>query len=483
MNLLLFLSDNHNATYLGCYGHPQVVTPNLDRLAALGTRFTNCYAASALCCPCRAALATGRFPHQTGYWDNVFPYDGRVPSWMHRLREAGYLVVSIGKLHFRSSDDDNGFTEEIIPLHVFEGTGQLSNLLRWDGTEPPSAAQRKLYEVRVTDNEYGSDYQEYDARITKTAIEWLNRHAQAADRPWALVVSYTSPHPPLTVSRRLFELYDANRMPLPPQYDPVEWPRHPRISHLRTSKRFDDIGDGKSLQAMTAAYCALVTFLDEQIGQVLTAAKDKGLLDNTFVMYTSDHGELLGAHGLLGKYCLYDGAVKVPLVCVAPNARRGHVAKEICSHVDLFPTLLEACGVPPKEVDALSGVSLWPALRGEDSDRWIFAEYHATGSLSGAYMIRDDAWKLIYHVGERPQLFHMAADQDERADVLDRADARPHAERLLGNLRSVCDPEEVDLCARADQKRKAEVYGGAEEILKRRVFKRTPPPDVSPDWA
>jgi len=122
-NLIFFLSDNHTRDLLGAAGHSVVQTPTLDRIAARGVRFANAYAASPLCCPSRAALACGRFPHQTGYWDNAIVYDGRVPSWMHRLRAQGHEVTSIGKLHFRATDDDNGFTEELLPMHILDGKG------------------------------------------------------------------------------------------------------------------------------------------------------------------------------------------------------------------------------------------------------------------------------------------------------------------------------------------------------------------------
>ena len=115
-NLIFLLSDNHARGWAGCYGHPAARTPALDALAASGARFANAYTASPICCPARAALTTGRYPHQTGYWDNAIVYDGHVPSWMHRLRAAGYDTASVGKLHFRSTEDDNGFGEEIAPM-------------------------------------------------------------------------------------------------------------------------------------------------------------------------------------------------------------------------------------------------------------------------------------------------------------------------------------------------------------------------------
>src|ERR1700723_146041 len=120
-NVLFILSDEHSRRVLGCYGHPMIKTPNLDRLAAGGVRFSDAYTNSPICVPARASLATGRYPHDIRFWDNGIPYDGSIPSWHHRQKQAGHEAVSIGKLHFRSIDDDNGFTEEGMPLHVVQG--------------------------------------------------------------------------------------------------------------------------------------------------------------------------------------------------------------------------------------------------------------------------------------------------------------------------------------------------------------------------
>ena len=129
-NLLFIMSDEHSRRVLGSYGHNMIQTPNLDRLAARGVRFTDAYCNSPICVPSRASFHTGRYPHQIRFWDNGIPYDGSVPSWAHRLTEAGHRAVSIGKLHFRSEKDNNGFSEEIMPLHVVDGIGDPSGMIR-----------------------------------------------------------------------------------------------------------------------------------------------------------------------------------------------------------------------------------------------------------------------------------------------------------------------------------------------------------------
>src|SRR5271155_5335077 len=124
-NLVFMLSDEHQRDVTGCYGNNVVRTPNIDELASRGTRFASAYTPCPICVPARAALATGRWVHQTGSWDNAFPYHGELPSWHRRLRDAGHKVASIGKLHFRGALDDNGFSEEVLPLHVLDGFGDL----------------------------------------------------------------------------------------------------------------------------------------------------------------------------------------------------------------------------------------------------------------------------------------------------------------------------------------------------------------------
>src|SRR6266481_6177207 len=179
-NLLFILSDEHSRRVLGCYGHKMIRTPNLDRLAARGVRFTDAYCNSPICVPSRAALATGRYVHQIRFWDNAIPYDGSVPSWGHRLRAAGHHATAIGKLHFRSAEDDNGFAEEVMPLHVVDGIGDPLGLLR-----DPLPVRKAALRLANDAGRGNSTYQDYDDQITAAAVDWLKRRAAAQEgKPW-----------------------------------------------------------------------------------------------------------------------------------------------------------------------------------------------------------------------------------------------------------------------------------------------------------
>ncbi len=481
-NLIFFQSDNHNRAVTGCYGHQFVQTPNIDRIANVGVRFANSYSTSALCCPARAAIATGRYPHQTGFWDNAIAYDGSVPTWHHRLREQRHTVVAVGKLHYRSAEDDNGFTEEIEPMHLHDGKGAIKNLLRGYDAEPAKddGSFWTLYTQRSGVGE--THYQAYDRRISAKSIEWLKRHGKGGGKPWVLYVSYISPHPPFTVPQRLYDLYPEKDMQLPVGFRPGERTEHPATQYLRRMDGMLDMTDEAALKRIAAGYFGLITHMDEQIGAVMHAAEELGLLANTRIAYTSDHGELFGSQGVFGKKNLYEGSVGVPLVLSGPGIRQGGVSKQIVSHVDLYPTLVDGAGARLARSDEeLRGVSLWPALCGADTARVGFAEYHAQASKAAAYVLRDGAMKLIYHVGMPAQLFNLENDPDELKDL---SSAKPAiVQALEQKLRAICDPEAVDARAKADQRKWVEHWGGRDKVAGASQILFTPPPGVSKEEA
>ena len=201
-NILIFCTDEQRGDYLGCMGHPQVQTPNIDRLASRGTLFSGAYTPSPICVSARAAFATGQYIHKVRAWDNVHPYFGSPPSWAHVARDAGYRAVSVGKLHYRSEEDDAGF-EQIVPLHVVDGVGDVKSLLR--APLPPGKKRSKLVE-RIGPGETG--YTKYDRQIADEAVRWISGSGTADDKPWALFVSFYCPHHPYSAPQEFYDLYD-----------------------------------------------------------------------------------------------------------------------------------------------------------------------------------------------------------------------------------------------------------------------------------
>ena len=279
-NLLILFSDEHNPKVLGAGGHPFISTPNLDALAARGTRFTQGSTPCPICVPARASLATGRYNYEIGYWDNADAYEGRVPSWHHLLRAQGHRVVSIGKLHFRGHQgDDHGFSEEIVPMHIVDGLGDLISLRR--GPDAPVRAGAKKMIGAAGPGE--SDYTRYDRDIAAQAQIWLRDEApKYQDKPWVLFVSMVAPHFPLTAPPEHYYRYANMQLPMPKQYAQAERPRHPHLIDYSSTMNYDaHMKSEADVRRALAGYFGLVSFMDEQVGKVITALQETGLAANT----------------------------------------------------------------------------------------------------------------------------------------------------------------------------------------------------------
>jgi choline-sulfatase len=470
-NLLVILSDEHMREALGCYGHPLVQTPNLDRLAARGTRFTNAYTPSPICVPARASLATGRPVHQIGCWSSAEPYHGQVPSWGHRLIDAGHRVVSIGKLHYRDTEDSNGFDEEILPLHVADGVGWPRGLLRKD--PPPFESARQLA-AEIGPGE--TSYTAYDRRIAAAAVEWIKANGrEPGDRPWVLFVSFVSPHFPLIAPPACFARYPLDRIDLPRGYHRGERPSHPVVRALADFFNYDGFFDDHRLKVARAAYYGLCSFLDDNLGQVLAALENRGRLADTRVLYTTDHGEMLGHHGLWAKSVMYEEAAAIPLLFAGPQVPRGAVVDTPVSLIDCYPTILAgACLGLSAEERALPGHDLCRIARGAVPDRTILSEYHDGGSITGIFMIRMGPWKYVHYVGYPPQLFDLARDPHETRDLGENPDFAQIRADCKAQLRRIVDPETASAQAFADQAQKIRALGGAAAILNAPDFGYTP---------
>jgi choline-sulfatase len=476
-NLLFILSDEHSRRVLGCYGHETIRTPNLDRLAQRGVRFSDAYTNSPICVPARASLATGRYPHQIRFWDNAIAYNGSVPSWHHRLRDAGHEVVSIGKLHFRSADDDNGFSEEVMPLHINDGIGDPMGWLR-----DPLPVRKATLRLARDAGRGDSSYQDYDRKITDAAVDWLKAHAGAPrDKPWALFVSLVCPHFPLIARPEFYGLYPEDSVPLPPLRGPERGTDHPYIAALRQCQIYQQgFADEANVRRAIAAYFGLVSFTDHNVGRLLAALDAAGLAETTRVIYSADHGDNLGTRELWGKSTMYEESAGVPLIVAGPGLPEGIVCREPVSLADCFPTALAWTGVPPQPEDRdLPGLPLDDVVRTAPK-RTVLSEYHATGAATGAFMIRKGPFKFVYYVGMVPQLFDLGADPQETRDLAQE----PRYQGLVADcereLRAVVDPEAADALAKGDQRARIEAFGGREKILNRGSFAYSPAPGTEP---
>lgn len=470
MNLVILMSDEHNRNVLGCYGHPFVQTPNLDRLAAQGTMFSDAYCNSPICVPSRASFATGRYVHQTGHWDNAHPYCGTPLSWHHAVRDAGFDSVSIGKLHFRGGDD-NGFSEEILPLHVLNGIGDLKGLVR------RPLPDKKGAEAMARDAGRGeSGYCRYDKAIRDSAVSWI-RQNRATGRPFVLFVSFVMPHFPLVAPAEFYDLYE--HLPLAALREGLDAPPpdHPALRETRRYMGYDQHFDDTRRAIGLRAYFGMVSAIDAFAGEILDELDRDGAQD-TAVIYTSDHGEGLGNHGFWGKSTMYEDSVTVPLILRGPGVSAGHRCATPVSLIDIFPTVLDATGADGP--DDLPGRSLFELARGADEpDRSVFSEYHAAGAPTGVFMLRRGRMKLIEYAGMVPQLFDLKADPGEMNDLASDPAHAAALDELRREMRRICDPEAVNQQVFRDQQRKIEEHGGVETVLRGIDIPHTPAPETT----
>lgn len=476
LNVLVLMSDEHNPKFLGCAGHPFIQTPHLDRLAAAGTRFTSAYTCSPICVPARAAFATGRYVHEIGFWDNADAYDGSVPSWHHVLREAGHEAVSIGKLHFRGRPgDDHGWSQEILPMHVIEGIGDVKGLVR--ERIPVRRGGEKMAKLAGPGD---STYTRYDHQIASAACDWLARAArEPTNKPWVLFVSLVCPHFPLTAPAKWYDHYHAMDLPQPKRYALADRPRHPYTDEYARVVDYDThFSDEADVKRAVAGYSGLVSTMDEQVGRVLGVLQGHGLAERTLVLYTSDHGDNLGARGLWGKSTMYEESAGVPMILAGPGIPAGQISAQPVSHVDCATTILAAAGAPA--LQGAPGCDLADLARGGTTSRPVLSEYHAIGSTGGATMLRHGPWKYCHYVDKPPQLFHLDDDPEELNDLA--GDTR-HAATLAtcqAELRRWLDPEEVDGRAKRRQRDLLDSFGGREQALARGDLGFTPAPGTAP---
>ncbi|MBC8240911.1 MAG: sulfatase-like hydrolase/transferase [Alphaproteobacteria bacterium] len=467
-NQLIIMADEFAMNAMGCAkggtGHSVVKTPNLDRLATRGARFTKAYTPSPMCVPARAAFQTGLHVHQLRKWDSAQPYDGAPTGWAHWLRAAGHRVVSAGKLHYRSSDDDNGFDPELLPLHVTGGQGWIPGLLRknplpFDASNFAGDAGRG-----------GSSYSDYDRRICDASKNWIKNEGAAENgKPWVLFVSFVSPHYPINAPDAFFDLYDPEQIDMPFCYAAHERPKHPAVRRIIDGAGYDQhFRDEDHIRLARQAYYGLCSYVDHLVGELLETLEDCGFGDTTTVLFTADHGDMLGDHGTWTKMIMYEGSAGIPLILAGPGVPASRVVETPVSLIDIAPSALQCAGQDAPDGAELPGGSLYDlATAPDDQDRTAFSEYHDGWSDTGSFMVRWDRWKYVHYEGyDAPQLFDLVDDPQESRDLGEDPGFATIREEGARRLHTIVDPTVVNAQAFADQDALIEHYGGEQAIRK-----------------
>ena len=424
-NVLVIISDEHNAGIMGCAGDPIARTPHLDDLAARGVLFSAHYCASPICTPSRQSLTTGKYVSRHNVWGNTVGVPNDWPSLPRVFTAAGYESFLIGKMHYKGGRD-YGFTVLDQGKAGGRAAGSPAESVKKPSPRPRERLPAGLFPDRG--NEIGAEFTPLgevddldtfvDVRRRDDAVAFLRARPPDA-RPFFLVVGFITPHYPL-VAPPEFLAHFKDRVPPPvvPAGYVDTLPLNYR--HLRNDRKLERVPP-ETVKLAREAYYARVEWADEQIGQVLSALAASDCASNTVVVYTSDHGENLGEHGLWWKNCLYDSGARVPLIVSWPARwNGGQVRAGACGALDLVQTLADVAGA--KTPPDWNGRSMGPWL--DDPDfAWrdlAVSEYYSGYIASGMAMVRQGDWKYVYHT---------------------RADAQHGPERELYNLRA--DPAEL----------------------------------------
>jgi len=436
-NVVLLMSDEHNPFYSSVYGHPFIQTPNMTRLADSGVVFENAYCSSPLCMPSRSAFMAGRRVHELQTYSNCNLSMGGThrASYGSVLAEQGIYTAYIGKTDVYDRKDRLGFSEMILP-----GDRALPgdvNHRRNPLTLRKGSARRA--------NGFGprKDAGAGDRRCVDAAVHWLEERARTGrvgpsrDCPWILTVNVTNPHFPHYATPALWDLA-AVGADLPEHGPESPSATHPYARDLRDHFETDQFSE-EQIRGLRRGYLGCVMFVDQQLGRLIRALEKARQLQSTNVIYTSDHGEMLGKFGMWWKCSLYEDSVRVPCIAAGPDFPRGRrVGTPVDLH-DVRAAVFQALGA--EQPDEWLGTPL-QELGAHDSERVVFSEYHGHGTRASSYMVRRGRWKYLHYAAAPHQLFDLAVDPDELRNLY--AVHPEVAKRLEGELRNICSPEEED---------------------------------------
>jgi len=429
LNVLFIMSDQHSQAVSGCYGHEVVRTPSIDALAGRGTRFDNAFCASPLCSPSRVAWITGTHPHTNGV---VTPNNSRhrsgevyrvtihpgVSSLVSRFRDAGYLTHGSGFLHVDDHVPGGGNPFEALGFSSY-GADDRSY-----GIKVGEEVRRRYHMANTISEMWEHTYRNVEGRpfphgedemwdsvITEDGLDFISRGDTG--RPFFLYIGYRAPHPPWCAPARFHEMYDPDDVGDLPNYRVSYTDKPRRVIERVNYYELWNLSE-EMIRNSIAAYYGFVSYLDHCIGRLMERLEDEGLLEDTLVVYTSDHGEMLYRNGICEKHTFFEGAIRIPLIVSLPGSLpEGASSDSLVCNIDLLPTILEM-----QEIEIpgfVEGVSILPTFEGRDVQDHVFAEYYHT--LDPCRMVRGRRYKYIHTEEDVDELYDLEKDPTESINL------------------------------------------------------------------
>jgi len=422
-NILMIMCDQLAPQYLPFHGHPVVYAPVLSKLADEGVVFDSAYCNSPLCAPARSSLMTGRLCSRIEAWDNAAELRADVPTMAHYMRASGYRTVLSGKMHFVGPDQLHGYEQRLTTDIYPADFGWVPDWTADPLTQRPfwyhnmqSVVEAGIYERTLE--------LDYDEEVSYKSVRQIYDMARDSDeRPFFMTVSFIQPHDPYMVPRKWWDRYRHDEIDMP-MVDPIDVsdrdPHSQRLYNVCQQDQYE-VTD-QHIRNARHAYYGMISWLDDQIAQLLDALRSSGLEQDTIVCLTSDHGDMLGERGMWYKMSFFEHSVRVPLVFWSPSRFSPARISEPVSLVDLLPTFAEL-GRDGGEVEystEIDGVSLVSELSGSEvNGRSVEAEYMAEGAIEPLYMLREGSLKYTYGIEDGPQLFDLVEDSKELNNLAD----------------------------------------------------------------
>ncbi len=419
-NIIIIQCDSMDGRVMGCMGHTAAHTPNLDRLASKGVLFKNAYTNSPQCCPSRASMWSGKYVHTIEAWNNYKGLSEEDKTFFSELSQNGYNVKAFGKTDYLS-----GYHSLGNRIHAW--TRSLN--INYEVGRPSA-------EIIGEDTEIVN---EKDWQAADESIQWLKEANEDKSRPFALYYGIRYPHPPFRTSGRWLNAIDRGKITVPPYEERL----HPCIEYSSRCKNTFGSFSNDEIVDIRRCYYAMVAEVDALVGRLMDAVYELGIQGNTYIIFTSDHGEMNMEHRLQLKNSMYEASARVPLIISGPGAESGAAVEDLCSLIDIYPTLMDIANIPAGE--DLQGASLMPELTGRKSSGrqdWVLSEYHSNFLNTGCFMLRKGKWKYIAYAGYEGQLFDLESDPEELDNLIqERPDVAGEMDSILI---SIVDYEVVD---------------------------------------
>jgi choline-sulfatase len=479
LNILLVMADQLTPGALPIHGGP-AKTPHIAALAEAGVVFDAAYCNSPLCAPSRVTFMTGQLPSKTGAYDNAAEFRSDIPTFAHYLRLAGYRTVLAGKMHFCGADQLHGFEQRLTTDIYPADFGWTPD---WENPHSRPSWYHSMGSVIDAGICVRSNQIDFDEEVAFTAERMIYDHVRGPDeRPLCLVVSLTHPHDPFVIPEQWWRLYGSDEIPIPSG----DLEGAGLTPHERRLWQICDMGSATLTQhhvrRARQAYYGAVSYFDDQVGRLLRALQATGLSEDTVVIVTSDHGEMLGERGFWYKMSFFEGSSRVPLIVHAPDRFTPRRVSGAVSLVDILPTLVEigrdGSGGLAREID---GQSLVPHLTGAGGHDEAFGEYLAEGAIAPIVMIRRGSHKFVSSPSDPDQLYDLAGDPHERVNLADGPDHTALRDSFRAEVARRWDLAGLDRAVRESQHRR-HLVASALAVGRLNAWDYEPPRDASHDY-